>query len=188
MADEVTRRSALAGCEPPAAAGPAVSLAEQAPLAHWVLRGDPATLGKALALPEHNNTFGRDDERGVDVYWRGPDEWLLVGADGFDAKALGDALQDSRHALVDVSSGQTVIEVAGPGARDTLAAGCTLDLHPDAFRPGDCAQTLIAGCSVLLARHAGDDDDAGYRLVVRRSFAAHLWLWLHDAARQSADA
>jgi len=55
----------------------------------------------------------------------------------------------------------------------------SLDLHPDAFAAGRCAQTLLAGVTVIVHRHAG-----GFDLLVARSHAEYLWAWLADAAQE----
>ena len=81
--------------------------------------------------------------------------------------------------VVDVSANRTVIELSGPRARELLAHGCSLDLHPRSFGPGDCAQTLLAQTAVILWQ---TDDAPTFKIFVRASFAAHLTRWLADAA------
>ena len=71
----------------------------------------------------------------------------------------------SHHALTDVSDGLVTFTLAGPSARDVLAKGCPLDLHPRAFTPGSCARSLLAKADVLLHLHA---DEA------RRAFDLHV--------------
>jgi sarcosine oxidase subunit gamma len=115
------------------------------------------------------------------VLWLGPDEWLVV-AEGEAPELmlrLERAVAGRRAALNDLSSSRAVIELRGPGARDLVAAGCGLDLHPRAFAPGHCAQTLLARVPVIL-----DQIDATphYRLLVRRSYVRWLADWLIDAA------
>ena len=74
-----------------------------------------------------------------------------------------------------------MIRVTGPRARDLLAKGCPLDLHPSLFAKGACAQTVMAKAGVLI--HAVDDGPT-YDLYVLRSFAEYLWRWLEDAAQE----
>jgi sarcosine oxidase subunit gamma len=66
-----------------------------------------------------------------------------------------------------------------------LAAGCALDLHPRAFGPGRCAQTLLARAAVILEQTSGEP---AYRIYVRPSFAGYLADWLRDAAPAPAQA
>jgi heterotetrameric sarcosine oxidase gamma subunit len=60
-----------------------------------------------------------------------------------------------------------------------LAKGCTLNLSPAAFTDGDCAQTGISRTSVLLA----NTNDV-INIIVRRSFAEYLALWLQHAGAE----
>jgi sarcosine oxidase subunit gamma len=103
------------------------------------------------------------------VLWLGPDEWLVLGGreEEFPEAA----------AAVDVSANRVAFELSGPGAADVLARGCSLDLHPSAFPPGRCAQTLVARAQVILFRA----DEETFQLLVRPSFAGYLQAWLEDA-------
>jgi sarcosine oxidase subunit gamma len=69
--------------------------------------------------------------------------------------------------------------VGGPRARDLLAHGCALDLHPRVFGPGRCAQTMLARAQVVLLPRPDD-----FLVLVRSSFAAYLSEWLLDAATE----
>jgi sarcosine oxidase subunit gamma len=115
------------------------------------------------------------------VLWLGPDEWLVV-VDG-DAPDLVPRLERAvvgrRAAVADLSSSRVIIEIGGGAARDLLAAGCGLDLHPRVFGPGQCAQTLLARVPVILDQL---DDAPHFRVLVRRSYARWLVDWMTDAA------
>jgi len=116
------------------------------------------------------------------VLWLGPDEWLVVVPEEASADLptrLARALARRRAAISDLSSSRTIIEIGGAAARDLLAAGCGLDLHPRVFVPGQCAQTLLARVPVIV-----DQLDAAphYRVLVRRSYRSWLVDWLIDAA------
>ena len=109
------------------------------------------------------------------VLWLGPDQWLVFGASEQQLRA---ALGDTTGSVVDVSANRVVFELSGPGARELLEQGCAIDLHPRAFGPGRCAQTLLARANVVLHQV---DDAPTYRLLVRPSFAGYLRRWLRDA-------
>jgi sarcosine oxidase subunit gamma len=79
------------------------------------------------------------------------------------------------------SHGRQVIRVAGPRARDLMAKGCRLDLHPRVARPGFCAQTQIAQIGVLILQV---DDAPTYDLVLFAGFAEAFWHWLTEAAAE----
>ncbi len=105
--------------------------------------------------------------------WFGPDEWLIV-AEGEAPDLLPRlerAVAGHRASVNDLSSSRVIIEIGGSAARDLLAAGCGLDLHPRVFGPGQCAQTLLARVPVIL-----DQLDAApqCRVFVRRSYARWL--------------
>jgi len=120
--------------------------------------------------------------------WLGPDAWLLTcppGALAAHTGSLRKALSDIHAAITDVSDGRVALRLAGPSARDVLAKGCPLDLHPRSFASGSCAQSLSAKASVLI--HLLDDEaqrGPTFDLYVARSFAHYLWAWLEDAGRE----
>ena len=72
------------------------------------------------------------------------------------------------------------VEVAGPKSRDVLAKGCTIDLHPRAFKTGSVVQTNLAKAQIALYQI----DEITYRIFARRSFAEYLWIWLEDAGME----
>ena len=152
---------------------------------HINLRGNAAddrfTSGAAAALgqplPLEPNTMTQSTHR---VYWLGPDEWQVVVEPGNTAQLLQrlrDELSGQHVAINELSGGQTVFHVSGPDAADLLAKGCTLDLHPDVFGVGACAQSGLAKATMLL----GCIDDAPvYEIIVRRSFSEYALRWLRQ--------
>jgi sarcosine oxidase subunit gamma len=143
-------------------------------------------LAFGFALPAEPNTAASKGKAGaktrVVALWLGPDEWWVLGGDPAKlAGKLAKALDGQPATVTEVSESRTCIRVAGPHARDLLAKGCPLDLHPRVFKAGACAQGQLAKASVLI--HQVDDEPA-YDVYVLRSFAEYLWLWLEDAARE----
>lgn len=191
MAEPTSRHSAVAELRAAMAAASVdgvVTLAEMPACDQLSLRGpagDPAFLAGVqdilgFALPPAANDFVA--EKGVAVLWLGPDEWLLVCDAGSGlADRMAPALIGHHAALVDVSAARTVLELDGPKAAEVLAKGCGLDLHPRAFGPGRCAQTLLARVPVILQQ---TDQAPTYILYVRPSLAAWLTGWLMDAMRE----
>lgn len=187
------RRSPLASYAPAFAAASrsgAVRLGELAFLAQVDLRVDaesPAAGKVALALdvplPVEPNTFARSGE--LTVLWLGPDEWLVIGPDA-ERCALAERLTSAAGAeqvsVVDVSARRTTLMVAGPRARDLLAHGCALDLHPEIFRTGRCAQTMLARANVVLV--ARSDSDPEFWVLCGSSYAGYIADWLLDAATE----
>ena len=118
------------------------------------------------------------------LLWLGPDEWLAIVADGTEAEtvaAFNERMEGDHFSVTDVSGSRTVITLSGDRAREVLMKGTSLDLHPSAFGPGQCAQSSMARCHMLL--HQTTDEPA-YEIYVHRSFADYLWRWLQDAARE----
>jgi sarcosine oxidase, subunit gamma len=139
-----------------------------------------ARVGTALGvgLPVMPNTVATNGQRSA--LWLGPDEWLIVDegrpASEADVRA---AFVPEWGSVVDVSANRVIFEVEGPAARELLARGCSLDLHPRVFGPGQCAQTLLARAAVIVWQ---TDAAPTYRILVRASFADHITRWLADAA------
>jgi sarcosine oxidase, subunit gamma len=171
-----------------------VRLAERQGLGKIDLRGDPqdrsfvAAVGRVLdlLLPGEPGTSAAKAQ--IAALWLGPDQWLVT-CPAEDVPALIDslreALADIHAAITDVTDGRVAFRVAGPSARDVLAKGCPLDLHPRAFAFGSCAQSLLAKAAVLI--HLLEDDPErgpSFDVYVARSFAHYLWLWLEDAGRE----
>ncbi len=169
-----------------------VVLAERAYLAQIGVRlhpgeGGPSAVEAALgfALPATPNTVAAGDG-GRRALWLGPDEWLVVAEPGAEAALeveLAEALAGGQlGSVVDLSCNRVALDLSGPLAREVLAKGCSLDLHPRAFGPGRCAQTLVARAQVILDQL---DDAPAFRLLVRPSFAGYLATWLLDAIEES---
>lgn len=154
------------------------------------LRGDGVDRGfldrvrQALGvdLPAEPNTAAEGTRHRV--LWLGPNEWLVVAGEGEQlAAALDAALAGLHVSVTDISDARAVIALSGAQARDVLAKGCPLDLHPRSFGPMRCAQSRLAKVAVLIDQR---DDAPSYDLYVLRSQARYLWRWLDDAAREYA--
>ncbi len=151
-------------------------------------RPDDKTFTKAVTtalgceLPLEPNTTRSAGER--TLFWLGPDEWMIVTPPD-QQDTLIDELQAALNgcfcSVVDVTSYYTTLAVGGQHAADLLAKGCTLDLHPQAFTLGQCAQTHVAKATVLIWPA---DAGSSYRLLVRRSYADYFGLWLNEAVRE----
>ena len=131
------------------------------------------------APTEANTVIDAGDNR---IYWLGPDEWLIVTPAGQQDRLKSDllaALKGVFSSVVDNSSGLTMIHVSGENAAALLATDCPLDLHPREFKPGQCAQTRLAKAGMTISPLA---DGSGFEVIIRRSFADYLLLWLQDAA------
>jgi sarcosine oxidase, subunit gamma len=174
------------GKQAPAGLPGTLSLEAEPGTAAVDLRLDPAAAEAVAgriggALPTTPNTWCPTADG--QAIWLGPDEWLVTSdtARPHDLEAaLLDVVRPCGGAAVDVSAQRTSLRLGGRHARDLLASGCSLDLHPLAFPFGACAQTTIGRAGVLLLALGSAGTD--FRLFVRLSFAGYLTEWLLDAA------
>lgn len=131
-------------------------------------------------LPAKANTVASNGER--QILWLGPNEWWVTAKDG-EADSLLSALRgafgDLHATACDVSESRAVVALRGPQARDVLARGISLDLHPKVFAAGQCAQTGLSRCNVLL--HLVHDSPR-FEIYVLKSFSDYLWRWLEQIA------
>jgi sarcosine oxidase subunit gamma len=132
-----------------------------------------------IALPVKPNTVATHIERRA--LWLGPDEWLVVGADGQHEalkQVLRDGLNGAVGSIVDVSANRTLLEIGGPKAGDVLAQGVAIDLDARSLPPSCCAQTLLGKAQVIIERRG---DQPALHLYVRSSFSCYVADWLIDA-------
>lgn len=130
-----------------------------------------------IALPDCPKRASRD---GVTFAGTGPDQWLASAenVEGFATKLRGRI--GLFAAVTDQSDSRTVLHLSGPRVRDVLAKGVPVDLHPDVFKAGDVASTLVAYVGVQLDRL----DEATYQLAAPRSMAGTIWSWLTASAAE----
>ena len=134
-------------------------------------------------LPTTPNTWvATAAERAI---WLGPDEWLLTSTAHVPEELTGrarEALRPLGGVVTDVSAQRIGIRLTGRRARDVLAKGCSIDLHPVVFGHDRAAQTSVglAGVILLAMSDAGEE----FLLLVRSSFAGYLADWLLDAAQE----
>ncbi len=175
------------------AGSPGVVLSERPFLGYVNLRGDAedatflaaveGVLGVALPLDPNIIAEGED----FTVCWMGPDEWLIILRPGGQTQCASDlrqALGELHASAVDTTGGYTLVNVAGARKRELLAKGCTLDLHPRSFSPGQCAQTNLGKAGVLLIPRGGSFEAESFDVIVRRSFADYLGIWLKHSGRE----
>jgi sarcosine oxidase subunit gamma len=140
-----------------------------------------------VALPTTPSTYVESGT--ATAIWLGPDEWLITSPFR-TPEELETGLREAVSAsgaefdgtVVDVSAQRTTVALRGEHARDLLAGGCSLNLHPRVFGRGAAAQTLLGQAGIVLT--ALDDTGTHYQIVVRSSFASYLTSWLLDAATE----
>ncbi|MHB2167872.1 sarcosine oxidase subunit gamma [Alsobacter sp. R-9] len=169
-------------------------------------RGQEGALGAALSaafglsLPPGGKRIegaaGTAGE-GLSLVFAGPGQWLAVaersllaplcGGDSLSPAAgarFADTLRQAvgqSASVIDQSDGRGVLRLSGPRARDVLAKGTGIDLHPRAFAPGDAAMTWCAHVDVTLWQR---DAEPTYDLVIPRGFAGSFWHWLEESSAE----
>jgi len=108
-----------------------------------------------------------------------PDWWLLVGFQKAE-QSLAPLKNDNHFSVVDVSGQRTTIELEGPKVRDVLAHLWEQDLREKSFPIGSVSQGFMAKAPVIVCHIA----PFRYRVMVRSSFALHLWKATVDAAEE----
>src|SRR3954468_13598882 len=186
------RHAPLDGMLPWSLPGGAVRLSELRFAAQIGLRLKPPAPAYLEGVPlplQPNRVASRGALR---TLWLGPDEWLVTSPGGLAPDLIGRlqrAVAAGQAVIVDLSASRTIIEVDGGQARTLLQKGSGIDLHPRAFGPGQCAQTVFAKLPVIIDQLAIGQPRTielrgapVYRLFVRRSAACWLAAWLIDAA------
>lgn len=154
---------------------------------HLNLRGNPAdqafteTVAKVLgvALPLQANTSAEIDS--TRIFWLAPDEWLLLVAAGTQDQVEADlrsALMGQHFAITDISSGQTLVNLAGAKLDELMMKSTVYDCHSSHFPVGKVVQTTFAKTGATICKC----NDGSFDLVIRRSFADYFFLWLKDAS------
>jgi sarcosine oxidase, subunit gamma len=145
-----------------------------------------AAIAEALdmALPEKpGKTQGGAISGGGEAHalFLGPDWWLIIGFPEAEQQLAPLKLKEEYHfSFVDVSGQRTTIELEGPNVREVLAHLWEQDLREKSFPIASVSQGLMAKAPVIVWHIA----PFRYRVMVRSSFALHLWKVLIDAAEE----
>jgi sarcosine oxidase subunit gamma len=191
MADAPFRRSPLFH-RPPIQGDPDSLRMEERPfVGKFILRADPASavepLRSALGVGLPFDPLTSATSGDTSFLWMGPDEWMLVTAPlqvTERSSAARAVLGGMHHQLVDVSDYYTMIEVAGPKAREALMKLTTLDLHPRVFKRGMVTGSVFGRANAMLWLPLGDAATEKFQLFIRWSMADYLWCAVADAGRE----
>ena len=119
----------------------------------------------------------------VSFIWASPNQWLAM-ADNNESQVFEQRLRSlltDTASIMDQSDGRTVIRISGPRARDALAKGVLIDLHPSAFRSGD---TAISTAAYINVHFWQIDDVPTYEFAIFRSFAVAFCEWLSESSAE----
>jgi sarcosine oxidase, subunit gamma len=127
----------------------------------------PKKTGQALSMSE------------VQVLCLAPDWWLIIGMQDAENKLASLKSNDLYHfSIVNVTGQRTTIEIKGTHAHEVLAHLWEQDLRDKSFPVGSVSQGQMAKAPVIVCHIA----PLRYHVMVRSSFALHLWAVLEDAA------
>ena len=112
------------------------------------LRGDlakmkPVAKDLGLAVPGMREASFKGD---TGILWMSPDEVLILLPYCEVAATLdkiAKAMKGQHHLAVNVSDARALLTVQGPFAREVMAKLAPVDLHPDAFGPGQVLRTRL---------------------------------------------
>lgn len=123
-----------------------------------------------LVSTENENTI---------LNWISPDEFLLLVPEKteFEIETQLRAAISGHFAIINVSGGQTVLELSGERAETILKKSSSYDIHPNNLPQGKVVTTIFAKSQLLLRRTGADS----FQLIIRRSFSDYLWQWIIDA-------
>lgn len=136
-----------------------------------------------VELPTESGRWAQG--RDIAFLWSGPGQWLAVAERGRDRDLEQElrAVVGDVASVVDQSDGRVVVRLGGQSARDVLAKGVPIDLHPRAFRPGDVAITHASHIGIILWQL---DDAPTYEVALFRSYGQSFAHWLDEAAAEFA--
>jgi len=116
------------------------------------------------------------------IMWLSPDEWLIIIEGGTEA-AIEDKLRQSltgHFAVSDISGAQTMLEISGKDCLQLLQKSIGYDLHLDSFPINKVIGTALAKSSAHIRRTG----EYNFQLIIRRSFADYIWLWLQQSSKE----
>ena len=153
-----------------------------------VVPGNPAqaaiieALGMDIPKPGQTSVISVSGGAEVHALCLAPDWWLIVGFSEAEQKLATLRWNNDYHfSVVDVSGQRTTIELEGPNSHEVLAHLWEQDLRDKSFPVGSVSQGLMAKAPVILFHITPHR----YRIMVRSSFALHLWKALVDAEEES---
>ncbi|MEY3018732.1 MAG: hypothetical protein RL336_1867 [Pseudomonadota bacterium] len=178
--------AAIASQTLPQAAG--VIFRELGLLGHLTLRvsADNAALIKTaqtvLGAPLPLSPLSSVQQGDLVIRWISPDEWLMTlpNTQVFELESQFREKMDGHYSLVNGSGGLTVFALRGARVVDMLKKSIPVDLHDTEFPVGKVVSTVFAKTGAVV-RRTGETE---FELVVRRSFADYIWLWIQSASQE----
>ena len=183
--------SAYGDGQSPAADFGLAKVQEISNLSYFILRAQPddsivmAAVNSEFSfeLPQSPGETSEYDT--LACYWQSYDQWLFIADESRHqevAQKLTLICTEGFTTWTDQSSALTTVRVSGERAVELLSNGIAYDLDPDNFKTGEVVQTIIAKTGVTVINRS--ETEFKFDLIVRRSFADYLWLWLLDVGAE----
>ena len=160
-----------------------VAIEAAGPAARLSFRATPkgvTIFEKTLGMTLPSRSGETVTKAGKHALWLGPDEWLII-----DEKNPEDGLMprsaNNEFSATDISHRNVAYIVTGPGAANTLNAGCPRDLSKKAFPIGTASRTIFGKAEIVLFRQNSNK----FRLECWRSYSPYVWALLVDAAKDA---
>lgn len=133
-----------------------------------------------IDLPKASKTTTMD---GITFISIAPRQWLALAeaSKAQDFVATLESVAGVFAAVVDQSDARAIIEISGPKAREALAKGVSIDLHPQVFGVGDSASTLAVQLWMTLWQ---TEFAPTYRIAVFRAFGSSALEWLVNSSAE----
>ncbi len=157
-------------------------------MGHLTLRCDPnnaeliGAAARVLGVELPLTPLSSVESGGTIVRWIAPDEWLITvpNDQSFDLETRFRAEMSGHYSLVNGSGGLTIYQVSGENVVDMLKKSTPVDLHDSEFPVGKVVSTVFAKSGAVIRRTGANE----FELLVRRSFADYLWLWIQSASAE----
>jgi sarcosine oxidase subunit gamma len=119
----------------------------------------------------------------MSLVWSGPAQWLALCEQNERPQFASylRSLFSGVASVIEQSGGRTTVRVSGPRAREALAKGVHIDLHPQSFVVGDTAITSVAHIGVQFWQI---NEIPTYDFSMFRSFAVAFCEWLVEASAE----
>ena len=133
-----------------------------------------------LAMP---STLESTSNANYLMYWIAFDEFLLVTPEKTEADIetkLRKAME-GHFAIVDVTGGQTKLQLSGERAEMIIKKSTSYDIHISNLPIGKAVTTNFAKSQAIICRTSDDSFD----LIIRRSFSDYIWEWMVDAGSRA---
>jgi methylglutamate dehydrogenase subunit D len=187
VSQTLAARSAFTDWKPLKTSQLAIDVRETLTLASFAAFKDKKDQVKAAIRERYDvdlpDTPQRVEGKDIAFIWAGPDQWIAIAEreQNRDIEVELKPLLDGLSSVVDQSDARAVVQISGPRARNVLAKGVPIDLHPRAFKANNVAITHASHIGIIFWQI---DDAPTYQIAMFRSFADSFAHWLLESSAE----